>query len=86
MALKCPAEVKRSESKKSTRHLAVTSVDYDLGYFDLETRVFETLENPFGPKVLPMSQVRCVTDVSGLDQKEMVGPWGLEPQTSTVSR
>jgi putative transposase len=26
-----------------------------LGYFDLETRVLEPLENPFGPKVLPMS-------------------------------
>jgi hypothetical protein len=25
------------------------------GYFDLETRVLEPLENPFGPKVLPMS-------------------------------
>jgi hypothetical protein len=30
-------------------------MDYDLGYFDLETRVLEPLENPFGPKVLPMS-------------------------------
>ncbi len=29
----------------------VSIMDYDLGYFDLETRV---LENPFGPKVLPM--------------------------------
>jgi len=25
-----------------------------LGYFDLETRVLEPLENAFGPKVLPM--------------------------------
>jgi putative transposase len=30
-------------------------MDYDLGYFDLETRTVEPLENPFGPKVLPMS-------------------------------
>ena len=29
-------------------------MDYDFGYFDLENRVFEPLENPFGPKVLPM--------------------------------
>jgi putative transposase len=29
-------------------------MDYDLGYFDLETRMLEPLENPFGPKVLPM--------------------------------
>jgi hypothetical protein len=33
----------------------VSFMDFDLGYFDLETRVFEPLENPFGPKVLPMS-------------------------------
>jgi putative transposase len=33
----------------------VSFMDYDLGYFELETRVLEPLENPFGPKVLPMS-------------------------------
>jgi hypothetical protein len=33
----------------------VSFVEYDLGYFDLETRVLEPLENPFGPKLLPMS-------------------------------
>jgi putative transposase len=33
----------------------VSFMDYDLGYFDLETRVLEPLENPFGAKVLPMS-------------------------------
>jgi hypothetical protein len=32
----------------------VSFMDYDLGYFDLETRALEPLENPFGPKVLPM--------------------------------
>ena len=32
----------------------VSFMDYDLGYFDLLTRVLEPLENPFGPKVLPM--------------------------------
>lgn len=32
----------------------VSFMDYDLGYFDLETRELEPLENPFGPKVLPM--------------------------------
>ena len=34
--------------------ILISFVDYDLGYFDLETRVLEPLENPFGPKVLPM--------------------------------
>lgn len=33
----------------------VSFMDFDLGYFDLETRVLEPLDNPFGPKVLPMS-------------------------------
>jgi hypothetical protein len=32
----------------------VSFMDYDLGHFDLETRVLEPLENPFGAKVLPM--------------------------------
>jgi putative transposase len=37
----------------------------DLGYFDQETCRLEPIENPFGPKVLPMSPVRNVTYVSG---------------------
>jgi putative transposase len=32
----------------------VSFMDYDLGYFDLETHVLEPRENPFGPKVLPI--------------------------------
>jgi putative transposase len=32
----------------------VSFLDYDLGYFDPETRVLEPLENPFGPKMSPM--------------------------------
>jgi hypothetical protein len=28
----------------------VSFMEYDLGYFDLETQVLEPLENPFGPK------------------------------------
>jgi len=33
----------------------VSFMHYDLGYFDFEGKRFEPLENPFGPKVLPMS-------------------------------
>jgi len=33
----------------------VSFMDYDLGYIDLEERTLQTLENPFGAKVLPMS-------------------------------
>jgi putative transposase len=32
----------------------VSFMDYGLGYFDLETRVLEPPENPFGPRMLPM--------------------------------
>jgi transposase InsO family protein len=33
----------------------VSFMDYDLGYIDLEERTLQPLDNPFGPKVLPMS-------------------------------
>jgi putative transposase len=46
---------RRSVSKKLHDDIWLVSfMNYDLGY-DLETRVLEPLENPFGPKVLPMS-------------------------------
>jgi putative transposase len=35
----------------------VTFMHYDLGFFDHETRRLEPADNPFGPKVLPMSPV-----------------------------
>jgi len=28
-------------------------MDHDLGYFDLDTRVLEPLDNPFGPRLSP---------------------------------
>jgi hypothetical protein len=47
---------KPSASKKCTTISGWSAfMDYDLGYFDLEIRVLEPLENPFHPKVLPMS-------------------------------
>jgi putative transposase len=35
----------------------VTFMQYDLGYFDDQTCRLEPIQNPFGPKVLPMSPV-----------------------------
>jgi hypothetical protein len=32
----------------------VSFMDYDLGYIDLEEKTPRSLDNPFGPKVLPM--------------------------------
>jgi len=39
----------------SERIWLVSFMEYDLGYFDDETCRLEPIENPFGPKVLPMS-------------------------------
>jgi len=33
----------------------VSFMDYDLGYIDLEEKTLQPLNNPFGPKVSPMS-------------------------------
>jgi hypothetical protein len=33
----------------------VTFMHYDVGYFDNETCRLEPIDNPFGPKLLPMS-------------------------------
>jgi putative transposase len=41
----------------SDRIWLVSFMDYDLGYFDDEQCRLEPLENPFGPKLLPMSPV-----------------------------
>jgi hypothetical protein len=45
-------------------------MDYDLGYFDLETRVLEPLENPFGRKVTYVLDT-FVTHVSGPDPAKL---------------
>ena len=33
----------------------VSFLNYDLGYIDLEQKTLQTLDNPFGPRLLPMS-------------------------------
>jgi hypothetical protein len=45
---------------------------YDLGYIDLEARTLQPLDKPFGPRLSPMSWVRSLTHVSGLDMKRLV--------------
>jgi putative transposase len=39
----------------SDRIWLVSFMDYDLGHFDHQTCRLEPIDNPFGPKVLPMS-------------------------------
>jgi len=42
--------------KQTDDHIwLVTFMTYDLGYFDDETCRLEPIDNPFGPKLLPMS-------------------------------
>ena len=43
-----------SERKIGWKPILPASFDYDLGYFDLDTRVLEPLDNPFGPRLLPI--------------------------------
>ncbi len=50
----------------------VSFMSYDLGYIDLEQKTLQPIDNPFGPRLSPMSQVRSVTHVSGPDN-EMFG-------------
>jgi hypothetical protein len=59
----------------------VSFMNYGLGYFDLEQRTLQPLDNPFGTRLSPMSQVRSVTHVFGLDRVKMVAGEGLEPPT-----
>lgn len=33
----------------------VTFIHYDLSYIDLEQKTLQPLDNPFGPRLLPMS-------------------------------
>jgi hypothetical protein len=68
----------------SERIWLVSFMDYDLGYFDDETCRLEPLDNPFGPKLLPMSPVRNVTYVSGVDSLRVATPAGFEPATLSL--
>ena len=57
----------------------VSFMHYDLGYFDLEQETLQPLDNPFGTRLSPMSQVRSVTYVSGLDRSSLAERVGFEP-------
>ena len=53
---------------------------YNLGYFDLKQKTLQPLDNPFGTRLSPMSQVRGVTYVSGLDTQRAGGEGGIPDQ------
>ena len=43
---------------------------YDLGYFDLEQKTLQPLDNPFGPRLSPMSWYVPLPMSPGRTQKE----------------
>jgi hypothetical protein len=49
---------------------------YDLGYFDDETCRLEPIENPFGPKVSPMSPAPCAADYESAESAVTVASDG----------
>jgi transposase InsO family protein len=57
----------------------VSFMHYDLGFIDLEQKTLQPLDNPFGPRLLPMSQVQSVTSVSRPDRELMAERKGFEP-------
>ena len=58
--------------KQTAEHIWLVSfMDYDLGYFDDETCRLEPIEDPFGPKLSPMSPEWTLTRVAS--------PPGFEP-------
>jgi hypothetical protein len=50
-----PERAERRRDQVGEHVWLVTFMRYDLGYFDDETCRLEPIENPFTPKVLPMS-------------------------------
>ena len=54
--MKTKAEIVSEVARSALARIRLVSfMDYDLGYFDDETCRLEPIENPFSPKVLPMS-------------------------------
>jgi hypothetical protein len=49
----------------------------DLGHFDLEQKTLHPLDNPFGTRASPMSQVRNVSHATGLDKVKPGGEGGI---------
>ena len=62
----------------------VSFMHYDLGYFDLEQKTLQPLDNPFGTRLSPMSWVRPVTYVSGPDVRYRGGPCETRMRTTST--
>ena len=54
----------------------VSFMHYDLGYIDLEQRTLQTIDNPFGTRLSPMSPGRTLETWSGRwDSNPRPQPW-----------
>ena len=62
--------------KQVSEHIWLVSF-MDYGHFDDQTCRLEPVEDPLGPKVLPMSSEQSVTHVSGLDPEVSGGEAGI---------
>ena len=69
--------VKKPQAEPNGARRSPRSPGRTLGYIDLEQRTLQTIDNPFGTRLSPMSQVRSVTHVSGLYKSELVPRDGL---------
>jgi hypothetical protein len=61
---------------------------YDFGYFDLEQKTLQPLDNPFGTRLSPRLRYDPVTYVTGLDMRSehtssMGSGRGAQPSPST---
>ena len=65
----------------------VSFMHHDLGYIDLEQRSLQTIDNPFGTRLSPMSQVQSVLRYNlspmspGRTSGKLVAEDGFEPPT-----
>ena len=57
----------------------VSFMHYDLGFIDLEQKILQPLDSPFGPGLSPKSSVCFVTYVSGPDRDPPSEGSGFEP-------
>ncbi len=64
----------------------VSFMDYDLGYIDLEEKTLQPLNNPFGPKVLPMLRNDLLPMCPGRTMLILERETGLEPATSSLGK
>ena len=60
-------------------------MNYDLGYIDLEQRTLQTIDNPFGAMLQPMSPVQTVINVSGSDPGKLAEGVGFEPTIRLIT-